>query len=123
MGATLAISARTDSRPNSRLKEAKCRAGAVGSRLGACRSGDTVGGLVNGLRSSRLSSIVLGMLGSVSPASAGSEPDGSPFNVSGQAGVVYAGNPSTASLINSNSTVAVSQYDTACVRLSHPPGS
>ena len=48
---------------------------------------------------------------------------GSPFNNSGQAGVVYAGNPNTASLSNSNSTVAVSQYDTACVRLSHPPGS
>ena len=47
---------------------------------------------------------------------------GSPFNGSGQAGVVYAGNPSTASLINSNSTVAVSQYDAACVQLSNPPG-
>ncbi len=44
---------------------------------------------------------------------------GSPFNPIGQAGVVYAGNPSTASLANSNSTVAVSQYDTACVQLSH----
>jgi len=31
---------------------------------------------------------------------------------------VYAGNPSTASLAHSNSTAAVSQYDTACVRLS-----
>jgi hypothetical protein len=44
---------------------------------------------------------------------------GSPFNANGQAGVVYAGNPSTASLANSNSTAAVSQYDTACVHLSH----
>ena len=44
---------------------------------------------------------------------------GSPFNSSGQAGVVYAGNPSTASLANSNSAAAVSQYDAACVRLSH----
>ena len=44
---------------------------------------------------------------------------GSPFNGSGQAGVVYAGNPDTASLANSNSTAAVSQYDVACVRLSH----
>ena len=44
---------------------------------------------------------------------------GSPFNPNGQAGVVYAGNPNTASLANSNSAAAVSQYDTACVRLSH----
>jgi hypothetical protein len=44
---------------------------------------------------------------------------GSPFNSAGQAGVVYAGNPSTASLANSNSAAAVSQYDAACVRLSH----
>jgi len=44
---------------------------------------------------------------------------GSPFNSSGQAGVVYAGNPQTASLAHANSTVAVSQYDAACVRLSH----
>jgi|SRR5215472_17338672 len=44
---------------------------------------------------------------------------GSPFNPSGQAGAVYAGNPGTASLANSNSAAAVSQYDTACVRLSH----
>ena len=44
---------------------------------------------------------------------------GSPFNPSGQAGVVYAGNPNTASLAHSNSTASVSQYDTACVRLSH----
>jgi hypothetical protein len=44
---------------------------------------------------------------------------GSPFNPSGQAGVVYAGNPKTASLAHSNSTAAVSQYDAACVRLSH----
>src|SRR2546422_9411433 len=40
-------------------------AGAVGSRLGSCQSGDTVGGLVNGLLSTRLSGIVLGMLGGV----------------------------------------------------------
>ena len=44
---------------------------------------------------------------------------GSPFNPNGQAGVVYAGNPDTASLNNANSSAAVSQYDTACVRLSH----
>lgn len=44
---------------------------------------------------------------------------GSPFNPNGQAGVVYAGNPDTASLNNANSGAAVSQYDAACVRLSH----
>jgi len=54
----------------------------------------------------------------VTPGAAASAP-GSPFNPSGQAGNVYAGNPSTASLANSNSAAAVSQYDTACVRLSH----
>jgi hypothetical protein len=41
---------------------------------------------------------------------------GSPFNPNGQAGAVYAGNPNTASLANSNSTAAVSQYDVACFR-------
>ena len=44
---------------------------------------------------------------------------GSPFNPTGQAGNVYAGNPGTASLANSNSTATVSQYDVACVQLSH----
>ena len=44
---------------------------------------------------------------------------GSPFNPAGQAGVVYAGNPDTASLAHSNSTATVSQYDVACVMLSH----
>jgi hypothetical protein len=44
---------------------------------------------------------------------------GSPFNSSGQAGNVYAGNPGTASLAHSNSTATVSQYDVACVQLSH----
>jgi hypothetical protein len=44
---------------------------------------------------------------------------GSVFNPNGQAGTVYAGNPGTASLANSNSAVAISQYDTACVQLSH----
>ena len=53
----------------------------------------------------------------VTPGAAAAAP-GSPFNASGQAGVVYAGNPGTASLANANSTVAVSQYDAACVRLS-----
>jgi hypothetical protein len=53
----------------------------------------------------------------VTPGASASAP-GSVFNPNGQAGTVYAGNPGTASLANSNSTVAVSQYDTACVRLS-----
>jgi hypothetical protein len=39
---------------------------------------------------------------------------GSPFNPTGQAGNVYAGNPGTASAANANSTHAVSQYDIAC---------
>src|SRR5258708_30189867 len=54
----------------------------------------------------------------VTPGSSVAAP-GSPFNPSGQAGVVYAGNPGTASLANANSTAVVSQYDTACVQLSH----
>ncbi|HYW25574.1 MAG TPA: hypothetical protein VE953_15500 [Terriglobales bacterium] len=56
----------------------------------------------------------------VTPGGSASAP-GSPFNGAGQAGVVYAGNPGTASLAHSNSTASVAQYDTACVRLSHPP--
>ena len=40
---------------------------------------------------------------------------GSPFNGSGQAGNVYAGNPGTPSLAN-GSGVAISQYDIACFR-------
>jgi hypothetical protein len=42
---------------------------------------------------------------------------GSPFNSSGQAGAVYAGNPGTASLANANSPKAVSQYDIACFQV------
>jgi len=41
------------------------------------------------------------------------------FNASGQAGLVYAGNPGTASLTHANSTAVVSQYDVACIELSH----
>ena len=47
------------------------------------------------------------------PGNSGSA-NGAPFNSSGQAGSVYAGNPGTASLANSNSTAAVAQYDIAC---------
>lgn len=54
---------------------------------------------------------------SVFPGSAANAP-GSPFNSTGQAGVVYAGNPGTASSANSNSTASVSQYDVACLSLS-----
>ena len=54
----------------------------------------------------------------VTPGNAANSP-GSPFNPNGQAGLVYAGNPNTASLAHSNSTATVSQYDAACVRLSH----
>lgn len=54
----------------------------------------------------------------VTPGNAGNAP-GSPFNSAGQAGNVYAGNPNTASLAHSNSAAAVSQYDVACVQLSH----
>ena len=54
----------------------------------------------------------------VTPGSSATAP-GSPFNPTGQAGNVYAGNPGTASLANANSTAVVSQYDTACVQLSH----
>ena len=43
---------------------------------------------------------------------------GSPFNSSGQSGSVYAGNPGTASLNNSNSNHTVSQYDAACFQQS-----
>ena len=54
----------------------------------------------------------------VTPGASAGAP-GSPFNANGQAGAVYAGNPGTASLANANSTAAVSQYDVACVQLSH----
>ena len=51
--------------------------------------------------------------GSMAPGGSASA-NGSPFNPSGTAGGVYAGNPGTASLANSNSTAAVAQYDIAC---------
>ena len=54
----------------------------------------------------------------LTPGNAANAP-GSPFNPNGQAGLVYAGNPGTSSLAHSNSTASVSQYDAACVRLSH----
>jgi len=50
------------------------------------------------------------------PGSAATAP-GSPFNSSGQAGNVYAGNLGTASKQHANSTAAVSQYDVACFAL------
>lgn len=45
---------------------------------------------------------------------------GSPFNADGQSGMVYAGNPGTASLLHANSTTAVSQYDIACFQNTQP---
>jgi hypothetical protein len=61
---------------------------------------------------------VCGQFNPVTPGNSANSP-GSPFNPIGQAGNVYAGNPGTASLAHSNSTAAVSQYDSACVHLSH----
>lgn len=55
----------------------------------------------------------------VEPGNAASSP-GSAFNeTSGHAGTVYAGN-GPGSTGHTNSTAAVSQYDTACRRLSSP---
>ena len=54
----------------------------------------------------------------VTPGNTDSAP-GSPFNSDGQAGLVYAGNPDTASLAHAHSSAAVSQYDVACIQLSH----
>jgi hypothetical protein len=44
-------------------------------------------------------------------------------NAAGQAGLVYAGNPGTASLAHANSSATVSQYDVACVQLSFAAGT
>ncbi len=63
-------------------------------------------------------SIVNGI--SLNPPTGAANAGGSPFNPSGQAGNVYAGNPGTASLANSNSDEAVSQYDVACFQVSQP---
>ena len=57
-----------------------------------------------------------GAPGASTPGSAVTAP-GSPFNANGTAGTVYAGNPGTASLANSNSTAAVAQYDVACFQV------
>ncbi len=55
------------------------------------------------------------------PGNAANAP-GSAFNESGSgiAGAVYAGSTGTASLTHAQSMAAVSQYDTACRRLSSP---
>jgi hypothetical protein len=50
--------------------------------------------------------------------------NGSPFNPNGQAGLVYAGNPGTASAAHSGSpSTAISEYDVACFNFtaSHTP--
>jgi hypothetical protein len=52
----------------------------------------------------------------VTPGNSANSP-GSPFNVN--VTKFYAGNTGSASLLHSNSGAAVSQYDVACVRLSH----
>jgi hypothetical protein len=59
-----------------------------------------------------------GPANTVTPGASAAAP-GSAFNPKGQAGNVYAGNNGTASLAHSNSSAAVSQYDSACVHLSH----
>ena len=58
----------------------------------------------------------------MTPGGSGNSP-GAPFNggLPGQADKVYAGNPGTASLLNSNSSAAVSQYDVACLQVSQHP--
>jgi hypothetical protein len=57
-----------------------------------------------------------GSPGTATPGNAVNAP-GSAFNPNGVAGTVYAGNPGTASLTNSNSTAAVAQYDVACFQV------
>jgi hypothetical protein len=52
----------------------------------------------------------------VTPGNSANSP-GSPFNVN--VTKFYAGNTGSASLLHANSGAAVSQYDVACVRLSH----
>jgi hypothetical protein len=58
------------------------------------------------------------MANPVTPGKAASA-KGSPFNTSGRAGQVYAGNPGTDSLEHSNSTSPTAQYDNACINLSN----
>lgn len=53
------------------------------------------------------------LLTAVTPGQSASA-QGSPFNGTGTSGTVYAGNPGTSSLVHSNSSHAVSQYDIAC---------
>lgn len=62
-----------------------------------------------------------GVTAPTEPGQASSSP-GSPFNetLPGNAGTRYAGNSGTASVAHAGSTAAVSQYDTACRRLSSP---
>ncbi|HEX6520223.1 MAG TPA: hypothetical protein VF070_09455 [Streptosporangiaceae bacterium] len=51
------------------------------------------------------------------PGNSANSNTGSPFNPNGQAGMVYAGNPGTASMLHSQSGKAVSQYDIACFQV------
>lgn len=57
--------------------------------------------------------------GTSSAPGATSTSPGSPFNLTGQAGNVYAGNSGTASMTHANSTAAVSEYDIGCFRPIH----
>ena len=60
-------------------------------------------------------------MGTATVVPGGSGTSQAPFNGAGQADQVYAGNPNTASLANSNSSAAVSQYDVACLQFSTHP--
>jgi hypothetical protein len=61
--------------------------------------------------------VTCGSPGATSTPGGSASAGGSPFNPSGTAGGVYAGNPGTASLAHSNSTATVSQYDVACLQV------
>lgn len=91
-----------------------CRDNCMPSRL----HGDCAGSAAAGSQSGNRSAGRTSTQNAVTPGSSATAP-GSPFDASGQADAVYAGNPGTASLAHANSTVAVSQYDAACVQLSH----
>ena len=65
-----------------------------------------------------------GMKGATLTPGGSANAGGSPFNSSGEAGEVYAGNPGTASAAHSGSPLtAISDYDVACFKFtaSHTP--
>ena len=62
-----------------------------------------------------------GMPGATSTPGQSANAGGSPFNPTGQAGNVYAGNPGTASAAHSGSPLtAISEYDVACFKETPP---